>query len=190
MAHEARIPLGAGTQFDLPEICVVTGQRHGVEWRSRDFIWTPPWVFVLILLNVLILLIVAMVVRKRVKLELPYAPGVYDRWRKGAIGSGLVVVLGIVLMVAGFAMMAVSEGSSPVLLWLGLAVVVGSLVGMIVGARVLSHDRGPKIKKVTKTEVILLLPSAEAAQAINDRFSGATIPKPPDDWQPVSASGG
>ncbi len=79
MAYEAMIPLGAGSRFDLPEVCVVTGERLGLEWHKREFVWTPPWVFVLVLLNVLILVIVAMVVRKKVNLELPYAPGVHQR---------------------------------------------------------------------------------------------------------------
>jgi hypothetical protein len=51
----------------LPHVCPKTNQATGSDdWRKQlKITWTPQWVFLLILINVLVVLIVALCVRKR-----------------------------------------------------------------------------------------------------------------------------
>lgn len=55
---------------DLPPVCVRTNEPAGDgAWRKKVAIaWTPPWVFVLILVNILVLLIVALITQKKAKI--------------------------------------------------------------------------------------------------------------------------
>ncbi len=55
------VPIGS----TLPDICVYTGQEGGNIPIQKTFVWARSWIYLLILLNILILLIVYMIVRKK-----------------------------------------------------------------------------------------------------------------------------
>lgn len=55
---------------ELPNVCLRTNEPAGEgSWRKkRTMTWNPPWVFVLILVNILVLIIVALVTQKKAKM--------------------------------------------------------------------------------------------------------------------------
>jgi len=55
---------------ELPPVCLRTNEPASEgSWRKKVTItWTPPWVFVLILVNILVLIIVALVTQKKAKI--------------------------------------------------------------------------------------------------------------------------
>lgn len=54
----------------LPEICVIHNEPAGSgTWRKQVKIaWTPPWVYALILVNLIVLVIVSLIVQKKAKI--------------------------------------------------------------------------------------------------------------------------
>jgi len=55
---------------ELPAVCVRTNQRAGEgSWRKKVTIaWSSPWVFALILINILVVIIVMLVTQKKAKI--------------------------------------------------------------------------------------------------------------------------
>ena len=54
----------ARPQADLPRYCVKCGEP-AVDYRKRSFYWHSPWLYLLILLQMIIYLIVALIVRRQ-----------------------------------------------------------------------------------------------------------------------------
>jgi prepilin signal peptidase PulO-like enzyme (type II secretory pathway) len=103
--------------------------------KTRKVYWHQPWIYLLILLNVLIYLVVALIVRKRASI----APGLCPRHRKrtwiGITTGWIGVFLGIFLMI-------LSAGTDQCL-WgvLGALVFLGALVAGILLSRVVLAKR-------------------------------------------------
>lgn len=80
----------------LPGICMKCGQPATVRVSHR-FAWHPPWVPVLILVNLLIYAIIAMILTKRMTVNMPMCDEHRTYWRKRALWTWLtfaIVVLG------------------------------------------------------------------------------------------------
>jgi hypothetical protein len=78
----------------LPTVCLRTNEPAGEgSWRMKVGIaWTPPWVFLLILLNILVLLIVALVTQKKAKITYSLSAAVRGSIvRKRGIGFFLLL---------------------------------------------------------------------------------------------------
>ncbi len=95
--HQIELPIGAGNRYDLPDRCVITG-RPGVEWYKRKFVYVPPWAYLTILLNIIILIIVALVVQKKATLELPIHPDAFRTWKRKTSKVAAGVVGGVLLV--------------------------------------------------------------------------------------------
>jgi hypothetical protein len=54
----------------LPPLCVNCGAAAQVPWRKK-FYWHTQWIFLLVLLNIVVYLIVALIVRKQMELNVP-----------------------------------------------------------------------------------------------------------------------
>jgi len=54
----------------LPPFCINCGAGAHTPWRKK-FYWHTPWIFVLVLVNILVYLIVALRVRKQMPLNVP-----------------------------------------------------------------------------------------------------------------------
>src|SRR5690242_18011661 len=54
----------------LPACCIKCGQPAEKPWRKK-FYWHTPWLALLVLLNLLIYIIVAVIVRKNMELNVP-----------------------------------------------------------------------------------------------------------------------
>ena len=64
------VPKGA----TLPSYCVKCGQPVTGEPFKKTFFWHNPWLFLLVLVNILVYAIVAMILRKRFDLAVPMCP--------------------------------------------------------------------------------------------------------------------
>ena len=54
----------------LPAFCVKCGQRAAVR-KTKTYYWHEPWVYFMILAGLVVYAVVALIVRKRIKLEVP-----------------------------------------------------------------------------------------------------------------------
>jgi hypothetical protein len=91
-------PLGA----TLPPICVITGKPQVLPGsrQSKTLTWSPPWVALLFLVNVLLMLIVSYFTRKTTLVSYSIEPDLHrERVRRKWIASG-VTVGGLLLMFA------------------------------------------------------------------------------------------
>jgi hypothetical protein len=81
----------------LPAVCVKCGAREGLRTRKQQFIYTPSWVYLLLLLNIIILAIVASIVQKKGKLTFSVCQPCHSKWRNASIAwffSALLIVFG------------------------------------------------------------------------------------------------
>lgn len=108
----------------LPDRCVksnLPAETH----LPRDLSWHSSWLFLLVLLNILIYVIVALIVRKTAKIEI----GLTDLWakkrRNAILIAWLLVLAGLGTIVGGFATL---QGDAP------LITLLGGIVVMILGA--------------------------------------------------------
>src|SRR5512141_1345766 len=90
------IPIAEMNSIDLPPVCISTGAQEEVTFRKVKFAWYPRWVAALILVpygGLLLAAIVAAVLTKRAKGELPFSNLGWSRWRQAKLFIGLSVVL-------------------------------------------------------------------------------------------------
>jgi hypothetical protein len=117
---------------ELPETCVVTNEpAESGSWRKRVKIaWTPPWVYVLILVNVIVLLIVAMIVQKKARIT--YSVGSRSR-RKIVLRRSIGFVL-FLLCVALFFFGATADTDEMVGIGIlgGFAALIASLIFFVI----------------------------------------------------------
>lgn len=111
---------------ELPPRCVKCNAPAAGRLKQRTVYWHQPWVYVLVLLNVLIYLVVALILRKRAKV----APGLCarhrrHRWLGFAAGWG-GTLLSLVTLVAGL-----SADSGPLLAVSGALLLVALVTGIL-----------------------------------------------------------
>ena len=85
------VPKGAA----LPSYCVKCGQAVSGEPFQKTFFWHNPWLFLLVLVNLLVYAIVAMIIRKRFDLAVPLCPEHRQR-RRTLIIAAWVLGLGFI----------------------------------------------------------------------------------------------
>jgi hypothetical protein len=112
----------------LPAVCVKCGAPADGKPVEKTFYWHPPWVYVLIFLGLLIYVIVALVMRKQMRVRVPFCRQHAER-RRGmlilalilpvigiadsfilpsyGVDTGLVVLVAIALILAGLVLWAV-----------------------------------------------------------------------------------
>lgn len=168
------IPIAEMNSIDLPPVCVGTGTRNEVTFRKVKFAWYPRWVWVLIFVpfgGLLLAAVVAAVLTKRAKGELPFSDAAWSRWRLGKILTALAVVVLLASLFGGIILLAQeSSGSGALTLLLGLAV---PLIAAVIFGR-----WGPQPVKITDQELTLNIPSAEAAIAIRDHLHAGRPAQP------------
>lgn len=96
---------------ELPHRCVLTNEPLGPgDWRKRKlFTWAPPWIYVLILVNLIVLLIVLACVQKKARVTFSMSPAIARRYATRGWLAALGILGGIGGIVAGAAM---DQGSS------------------------------------------------------------------------------
>jgi hypothetical protein len=118
----------------LPDRCVRCNAPTEGGGVNRTFYWHAPGFYLFILLNLIIYAIVAMIVRKKIKLRVGLCPQHRVQRRNAILGTWLLVILGVVAL-----FIAVSEGA--VFGWLGAALLLAAIIWGIVGTRGLSPKR-------------------------------------------------
>jgi hypothetical protein len=151
---------GIAVQKDaaLPPVCVKCGM-HGNQRRNQQFVWTPPWVFIIFFVSPIIGAIVAMVVQKKGRLQLPLCDACFSRWKMGT----LIIVGGVLYMlVAIFAGIIIAANEWPEI---GVPILISSLVFLIV-AIVVANKRFLRASKVDDHMITIPGIHANAVQAI------------------------
>ena len=142
----------------LPGICLFTGKEDGGVFETKKLSWAPPWVFIFILFNLLILLVIYLIVRKQGELTWYTDASILARRRSVGWTWGTTAMAGVVAAVVGFA----SE----------LPVVGVCSVLVILVALILLLVKSPKLKiaKIDKTDIHLKGVSPEIRDRIIQRM--------------------
>jgi hypothetical protein len=163
--HEIVLPADELNEFDLPRVCVVTGQTENVEFRPVKFSWYPPWVAVFILINLLIAAIIALAMTKKVQGSLPFTEEAYKAWKAGQLYFALSLVAGFVMFAAGIGVMA-----NELIVPGALLLVLAFALPIFVGVRFTRH-KGPVVKKIADGQITLKLPSDDAVRMILEHLN-------------------
>jgi hypothetical protein len=84
---------------DLPDLCMKCGAPAEVH-KDKTFAWYPPWVYVLILVNILVFAIVALVLTKKKTVPVPLCAAHRNHWlwRQLALVGGFVLLIGLIAL--------------------------------------------------------------------------------------------
>lgn len=119
----------------LPPRCVKCNAPAVQPQRKRKIYWHQPWIYLLVLLNVLIYLIVALIVRKQATVAPGLCPTHRRRYWIGIAVGWSGVPLGLLL--------AIASAATDECLWgiLGLIVFLAALVAGIILSRIVLAER-------------------------------------------------
>ena len=171
--HTLTLPAGEMNEFDLPRVCVVTGQTGNVEFKPVKFAWYPRWIVSLVILNVLIAAIVAYAMTRRVAGSLPFTPEAYEQWKRGRLLMSLSMV-GALGMLFGALSLFISGRDTLG----GVALLLTFVVPTTVWVK-LARNRGPVVQRIGAGSITLQVPSEEAARRIGQHLNaGAVSPVP------------
>jgi hypothetical protein len=167
------LPADELNEFDLPRVCVVTGQTENVVFKPVNFSWYPRWVAVFILLNLLIAAIIAFALTKRVKGHLPFTEEAFRAWRNGLTFFALSFLGALGLFIGGMFLVGSDYPA------LGVAAFVLTLaVPITVNLRFVRH-KGPVVERIAEGRITLKLPSDSAVNMIQQHLvSGQKSPRP------------
>jgi uncharacterized membrane protein len=143
----------------LPDCCMKCGSAAIAERRNQNFVFTPPWVFVLFLVSPLIGAIVALIVQKKGRLYLPLCSACSGRWKQGLLFMWLSIAWLIVGLVAG---VIATANDLPEL---GVPLMLSSFVVLIVVA-IVNRNKFLRAKKIDEMMITLLLVHPMAVQRI------------------------
>lgn len=87
----------------LPHVCPKTNQETGSDdWRKQLRItWTPQWVIALILVNILVVIIVALCIRKSGKITYSMSKAARKKVRIARISGSILLALSLALVTSG-----------------------------------------------------------------------------------------
>lgn len=162
--REIVLPADELNEFDLPRVCVVTGQTENVEFKPVKFAWYPRWVAALVIVNVLIAAIVATILTRRVKGHLPFTEEAYKSWRMGRVFLVLSILGAVALFVASCVALAEDTPQLGV-----LGIVLSFAVPITVGI-LFVRNKGPVVQRIADGRITLKLPSEEAVLRIEQHM--------------------
>ncbi len=143
----------------LPAVCVKCGAAPAHQRKNQQFVWTPPWVFIIFFVSPIIGAIVAMIVQKKGRLQLPLCDLCLGRWKQGT----LMVVGGVLYLFAAlFGGIIIAANDLPEL---GVPILVSSIVVLVV-ALVVANKRFLRAAKVDERMITIRALHPEAARAI------------------------
>ncbi|HEX8699693.1 MAG TPA: hypothetical protein VF815_12695 [Myxococcaceae bacterium] len=180
--REIILPADELNEFDLPRVCVVTGQTENVVFKPVNFAWYPRWVAVFILINLLVAAIIAFALTKRVKGHLPFTEEAFKAWRTGITLFALSIVAGIGLFFGSIFLLASNHGE------LGSVAMLAALVVPIFVGVKFTRRKGPVVQRIKDGQITLKLPSEEAVMMIKHHLvSGRKAPRAVPQGQQQSA---
>ena len=131
----------------LPPRCIKTNQEFAPNTKTTKLTYITPWVYLLIFVNVLVLLVVYLIVRKRV--EITYSISNEAR-QKIWLKTGITVTVGVAMTLLGFVVTV--HPSKDVAIY-GILLIICGIIVALVGAA-LSNTVSLR-KSVNKEEYIL-----------------------------------
>jgi hypothetical protein len=169
------LPKNELSSFDLPPVCLITGERTGVSFRKVKFAWYPRWVAALIFVpfgGLLLAAIVAMILTKKAAGELPFSDAGWSKWRLAKIMVGLDVLWILVTMFAGIGFAASESELGGVI----SALLFFSMVAVPIAVYfVFQRKKMVLPTRITETELTIKIPSEEAAAAIRQHLTGGQV---------------
>lgn len=154
------IPINEMNSFDLPPVCIVTGATEGVVWKPVKFAWYPRWVGLFAPFILILAAILAAILTRRAKGELPFTEEAWSNWRRGKLAMGFSVIGALAMFIGSMVCFAQNQGVA------GFALLVMTIAEPVALWIALARNRGPTVDRITKTHLRLKLPSAQAAEAI------------------------
>jgi hypothetical protein len=115
----------------LPDRCVKCNEPAGGYKLKRNLMWHSPWYYLVVLLNLIIYVIVAMIVRYTAKVYIPLCRRHKSRRRWSIAAAWLSVLLGIGIMIGG----AGSQEYSSYFISVGVVVFVAGVVLGVAGSQ-------------------------------------------------------
>jgi hypothetical protein len=129
----------------LPPRCLKCNEPTKLQLK-RNLSWHPQLVYLVVLLNLIIYVIIALIVRKTAKVAYPLCAAHLSRRRKAIAIGWLVSLLGIATMIVGGA--AMSDNPAPAFV-AGAVLLLGGIFGGVLGAQTV------QLKKIDKLFVYL-----------------------------------
>jgi|GEM_PF-2359410 len=166
MAADVVIPKNELSEFDLPRVCVITGQTEGITFRPVKFAWYPRWLLIFVPVAALIVLLIAMALTKRAKGTLPFSEEGWARWQRAKLLFGLSLLGTIAILVGGITAFAGRSDGSPIL----VAVLLAILLPLVAYLAVMK-GRVPQAKRIDERNLTLSIPSESAAATITAHLS-------------------
>jgi hypothetical protein len=148
----------------LPPRCVCCNAPATV-WIKRKFLWHPPWVWALILCNLIVLVVVALITRKTMTLEVPLCAEHAEHRHRQRILAWILAAIAIALPVSAFVLGANWQPAEdwgfitifPGLLVLALAGWIGSRASNILSPAFIGKT-GARFKRVSPDFLVPLEP--------------------------------
>lgn len=88
---------------DFPARCICCNTPAAPPRKARTLSWHSPWLFLLILLNIIVYLVVALLVRRRVRLHPVLCAAHAAARRRGLWTGGGILLLGLMVLFSGAA---------------------------------------------------------------------------------------
>jgi hypothetical protein len=165
MSRTLRLPKNAVSEFDLPRVCVATGETEGVSYQKVTFTFVPLWARLSVGFCGIIGIILMIVNTKKVEAEIPFTDAAFRTFKVARIVP-LALILGAV------ALMVVPIVIDPELVLFSIVVFVAGLVAAIIYIQAVTRPSGPMVKEIDDEFITLEIPNDEAARAIEERVLG------------------
>lgn len=153
----------------LPDVCVKCGATPCQHRRNHQFVWNPPWIIFLFLLSPVIAAVVALIVQKKGRLQLPLCSTCQTRWTRG-----IFIILGGVLWLIG-ALIGGAVAMGEDLPEVGLPLMISAIVFFIV-AVVVPRNRFLRAKRVDDRVIVITGLHPNAVQATLAAAQGGYVP--------------
>ncbi|HKI30909.1 MAG TPA: hypothetical protein VKA46_03515 [Gemmataceae bacterium] len=167
-------------EYALPRVCARCGAK-AVASPQKTFSWHPPWVIVFIFLGLLIYVVLALVLTKRMTVPLPLCERHRNYWRNRAIfiygGLIAVVLLGIGGVVAASIL---DEGGKNNAIGAVCFIVGGVFVLWLFPAAILSAT-GIRPNEITDRSITLVGLSEDFVDAVREERRGDEDEEDEDD---------
>jgi hypothetical protein len=169
----AVIRLGSRSEYgELPEVCMRCG-APATAFKDKNFSWHPPWVIVLILVNLIVYAIVALALTKRRRVRVPLCDRHKNHWlwrQFVIVGSFvLLLVVGIGAVIAAANEAPARRGGGDELFGLLCAAAVAGLLLWLVLLAVL-HSTAIRPREITDRSIKLAGVAEEFVRAYDEEW--------------------
>ena len=142
--------LVVGHNATLPNICVKTGMP-ATRYISRKFSWHTPLAFLGLLVNILVYIVLALILRKQMDVQIPVSEEFFRRRQRNLWVFGLLSVASVVAFVGGIVYAAnLPRRPMPVESWTSVTLILGGLLSFFVF--IIIHNKALTILRPKKID--------------------------------------